>query len=65
MIAGSAPERSLIIFDVPTGKTIVRLSLPIAPRHFCFDVADGATQAGIIPRTSVLSKGNETSLMCG
>ena len=42
LIAGSAPERSLIIFDVPTGKTIVRLSLPIAPRHFCFDMVDGA-----------------------
>jgi YVTN family beta-propeller protein len=42
LIAGSAPERSLTIFDVPTGKTIVRLPLPIAPRHFCFDVVDGA-----------------------
>ena len=42
LIAGSAPERSLIIFDVPTGRTIVRLSLPIAPRHFCFDMVDGA-----------------------
>jgi YVTN family beta-propeller protein len=42
LIVGSAPERSLIIFDVPTGKTIVRLPLPIAPRNFCFDVVDGA-----------------------
>jgi len=42
LIAGSAPQRSLTIFDVPTGKTIVRLPLPIAPRHFCFDVVDGA-----------------------
>ena len=42
LIVGSAPERSLTIFDVPTGKTIVRLPLAIAPRHFCFDIADGA-----------------------
>ena len=40
LIAGSAPERSLTIVDVPTGKAVVRLPLPLAPRHFCFN-ADG------------------------
>lgn len=35
LIAASPPERSLIIYDVPTGKTVVRLPLPLAPRHFC------------------------------
>jgi YVTN family beta-propeller protein len=37
LIAGSAPERSVIIFDVSTGRTVVRLPVPVAPRHFCFD----------------------------
>jgi DNA-binding beta-propeller fold protein YncE len=36
LIAGSRPERSVTIFDVPTGKTVVRLPLPLEPRHFCF-----------------------------
>lgn len=36
LIAGSRPERSITIFDVPTGKTVVRLPLPLEPRHFCF-----------------------------
>jgi len=36
LIAGSRPERSVTIFDVSTGKTVVRLPLPLAPRHFCF-----------------------------
>ena len=40
LIAGSRPERSLTIFDVPTGKTVVRMPLSIEPRHFCFS-ADG------------------------
>ncbi|MGA2195203.1 MAG: hypothetical protein ABSH40_08030 [Bryobacteraceae bacterium] len=35
LIAGNEPERSITIFDVATGKTVVRLPLPIAPRHFC------------------------------
>ena len=34
LLVGSAPERCLAIFDVATGKTVVRLPLPIAPRHF-------------------------------
>jgi DNA-binding beta-propeller fold protein YncE len=36
LIAGSGPERSVTIFDVSTGKTVVRLPLPLEPRHFCF-----------------------------
>lgn len=35
LITGNAPEHSITIFDVSTGKTVVRLPLPIAPRHFC------------------------------
>jgi YVTN family beta-propeller protein len=40
LIAGSPADRSLTIYDVPTGKTVVRLPLSIAPREFCF-TADG------------------------
>jgi YVTN family beta-propeller protein len=40
LIAGNAPERSLSIFDVATGKTVVRLPLPLAPRYFCVN-SDG------------------------
>jgi YVTN family beta-propeller protein len=36
LIAGSRPERTVTIFDVSTGKTVVRLPLPLEPRHFCF-----------------------------
>jgi YVTN family beta-propeller protein len=36
LIAGSRPERSVTIFDVSTGKTVVSLPLPLEPRHFCF-----------------------------
>ena len=36
LIAGSRPERNVVIFDVSTGKTVVRLPLPLEPRHFCF-----------------------------
>jgi YVTN family beta-propeller protein len=35
LIAGSAAERTLTVFETATGKTIVRLPLPLAPRHFC------------------------------
>jgi YVTN family beta-propeller protein len=40
LITGSQPDRSLTIYDVPTGKTVVHLPLSIAPREFCF-TADG------------------------
>ena len=36
VLAGSRVERSLTIFDVPTGKVVVRMPLPLAPRHVCF-----------------------------
>jgi hypothetical protein len=35
LITGSEADRSLTIYDVATGKTIVRLPLALAPRHFC------------------------------
>jgi YVTN family beta-propeller protein len=40
LITGSQADRSLTLYDVPTGKTVVRLPLSIAPREFCF-TADG------------------------
>ena len=36
LISGSQADRSLTFYDVPTGKTIVRLPLAVAPREFCF-----------------------------
>jgi YVTN family beta-propeller protein len=35
LIAGSGPERSVAIFETGSGRTVVRLPLPLAPRHFC------------------------------
>ena len=40
-IAGSADARSLTIYDSATAKTMVRLPLAVAPRHFCFDSSGG------------------------
>jgi YVTN family beta-propeller protein len=40
LIAGSQSERLLTIFEVATGKVVVRLPLPLTPRHFCFN-SDG------------------------
>ena len=34
VLAGSQPDRNLSIFDVATGKIVVRLPLPLAPRNF-------------------------------
>jgi DNA-binding beta-propeller fold protein YncE len=34
LIAGSRPGRTVSIFDVSTGKIVVRLPLPLEPRHF-------------------------------
>jgi DNA-binding beta-propeller fold protein YncE len=36
LIAGSRADRSLTIYDVASGLTVVRLPLPLAPRNFCF-----------------------------
>jgi YVTN family beta-propeller protein len=41
LIAGSWQDRSITLFDVGTGKTVVRLPLPLAPRHFCFTADQG------------------------
>jgi DNA-binding beta-propeller fold protein YncE len=41
LIAGSAADRSLSVFDVPSLRTVVRLPLPMAPRHFCFNPDGG------------------------
>jgi len=35
LVVGSA-DRVLTMLDVETGKTVVRLPLPVEPRHFCF-----------------------------
>jgi DNA-binding beta-propeller fold protein YncE len=40
LIAGSTPERSVTLFDSASGRIVVRLPLPVAPRHFCTS-ADG------------------------
>ncbi len=40
LISGSRFERLLTIFNVETGAAVVRLPLPIEPRHFCFN-SDG------------------------
>jgi YVTN family beta-propeller protein len=41
IIAGSHPDRAVTIFNTASGKTVVRLALAIAPRHFCQDVTGG------------------------
>jgi YVTN family beta-propeller protein len=41
LLVGSGPDRSVTIFDVPTGKVVVRLPLPLEPRNFCFSADDG------------------------
>jgi DNA-binding beta-propeller fold protein YncE len=40
-IAGSAAARNINIFDVPSLKPVVRLPLPMSPRHFCFNYDQG------------------------
>ena len=37
LIAGSRSERLLTIFEAAGGKVVVRLPLPLEPRHFCFN----------------------------
>ena len=36
LIAGSQADRSLTIYDVASGNTVVRLPISVAPRNFCF-----------------------------
>jgi DNA-binding beta-propeller fold protein YncE len=40
LIVGSGPARSLGIFQTATGRVVVRLPLPLEPRHFAFN-SDG------------------------
>jgi len=40
LIAASQSERLLTIFETATGRVVVRLRLPLTPRHFCYN-ADG------------------------
>jgi DNA-binding beta-propeller fold protein YncE len=35
VITASGPERSITIYEVASGKTVVQLPLPLAPRHLC------------------------------
>jgi YVTN family beta-propeller protein len=35
LVVGNAGQRSLTVFDVASGKTVVRLALAIEPRHYC------------------------------
>jgi DNA-binding beta-propeller fold protein YncE len=37
LLVGSRPEKTLSIFQVASGKVVVRLPLPVAPRHFVFN----------------------------
>ncbi len=37
VIAGSRSERLVTIFDTAGGQVMVRLPLPLEPRHFCFN----------------------------
>jgi DNA-binding beta-propeller fold protein YncE len=41
LIAASHPDRALTIFDVASGRTVVRLPVGIAPRNFCPDNTGG------------------------
>jgi DNA-binding beta-propeller fold protein YncE len=36
IIAGSQSDRSITIYDTALAKTVVRLPISVAPRHFCF-----------------------------
>ncbi|HLK65419.1 MAG TPA: hypothetical protein VKU19_18400 [Bryobacteraceae bacterium] len=40
LLVGSA-DRSVTIYDVPTGRVVVRLPLPLDPKNFCFSADDG------------------------
>jgi YVTN family beta-propeller protein len=41
VLAGSRTDRSLTIFDTASGRTAVRLPLPVEPTNACFDPAGG------------------------
>jgi YVTN family beta-propeller protein len=37
LLSGSRGDRTVSIFDVPLGRTVVRLPIAVTPRHFCFN----------------------------
>lgn len=41
VLAASRPDRSLTAIDVLTGRTVVRLPLPLEPRRFCYNLDNG------------------------
>lgn len=41
VLAGSRTDHSLTIFDTASGRTAVRLPLPVEPANACFDAAGG------------------------
>lgn len=41
IVAGSRSERSLLMVDVASARVLVRLPIPIQPRHFCFSLDEG------------------------
>jgi DNA-binding beta-propeller fold protein YncE len=41
ILVGSRPQRSLSIFETSSGKVVVRLPLPVEPRHFAFNADYG------------------------
>jgi YVTN family beta-propeller protein len=41
VIAGSPSDHSLSMLDAATGALLVRLPIPVEPRHFCFSADEG------------------------
>ena len=41
VIAGSPADKSVSMLDAATGNLLVRLPLPVEPRHFCFSADEG------------------------
>jgi YVTN family beta-propeller protein len=41
VLVGSGPDRSVTIYDVPTGRVVVRLPLPLEPKNFCVSADNG------------------------
>ncbi len=41
VLTGSATDRSVTIFDAASGRTVVRLPLPLEPRNFCASADHG------------------------
>ena len=41
LLAGSTADSSITIFDTASGRTVVRLPIPVVPRNFCFTLDGG------------------------